>query len=526
MRMNKSKLIYIGSAISIIAILIIYFWNGSKGRDNIDKINYADSILSLCQRYQETDLIRMHEEAHKAFKIGTEIESVHIQSKANLYLSIYEWTKNNRDSALNMAFQVLVETKKHGDKHLEAKCYNILGRFYFDYGNMMIAKDYYYQALRLNQDLKYQYGIATNLLNIGKAESKLGNEAKAMKNYIKSFEIYQKINDKNGMSLVKLNQANSYQKSQLFLKARDIYFECFNYYSSVKDSSKMASCLHNIGSSYTSEGEFDLAIDYLNQSIKISKLINDQQGEIESLSNIAGIEGHLGNLKLANQINTAVLNYYRDNKDSVGIALALMSIFTLQDLGNIESEEFLEAEQIFQKLELKYELIDLYTTAKNKSIKNQNHLQALAYQDRISFLENQLYGTEKQNSMELIFANHKKETQLNRQLELLNLQKAENDKLVMAIWIVSLSAIFIIVALLIAFYLYYNYKRVNKLLEVNDDLILRINEQLTKDLAEDLYLLTIDINQIRKKENADSLTKNFSNFLMKYNNLQKTIVQN
>jgi tetratricopeptide (TPR) repeat protein len=67
---------------------------------------------------------------------------------------------------------------------------------YSNQGNYAKAMDYYFKALKINDELGDKRGQAANLTNLGNLFSNQGNYAKALEYYFKALKIDEEIGKK------------------------------------------------------------------------------------------------------------------------------------------------------------------------------------------------------------------------------------------------------------------------------------------------------------------------------------------
>ncbi len=166
-----------------------------------------------------------------------------------------------------------------GDQVGLTEIYNNFGVFYYQSGSHSNALDYYLRSLTVAEDLNDPVNIAKAYLNIGGVYI-------VMRNYDKALEFFQK-------SEPYLQNINSDQLNVRYLMGvGEVYTEKGQYDDALKtyeqgvDSAPnldRADILKNIGKVHLLNGEYQKAVEYLDQAFEIAKANDQQLVEVQSL---------------------------------------------------------------------------------------------------------------------------------------------------------------------------------------------------------------------------------------------------
>ncbi len=118
----------------------------------------------------------------------------------------------------------------------------------------------------------------------------------------------------------------SYQVKGNYLKAIEFYQQSLKVSESSGEMRRVASSLANIGSLYINIGEFEKALDYQNKSLVLFRKLNMKEGVASALNNIGIIYNNISNFEKALEYNEQSLKLYEELGDKQGIAAATGNI--------------------------------------------------------------------------------------------------------------------------------------------------------------------------------------------------------
>jgi serine phosphatase RsbU (regulator of sigma subunit) len=118
----------------------------------------------------------------------------------------------------------------------------------------------------------------------------------------------------------------SYQIKGNYLKAIEFYQQSLKVSESIGEMKRVASSLANIGSLYINIGEFEKALDYQNKSLVLFRKLDMKAGMASALNNIGIIYNNISNYEKALEYNEKGLKLYEELGDKQGIAAATGNI--------------------------------------------------------------------------------------------------------------------------------------------------------------------------------------------------------
>jgi len=151
-----------------------------------------------------------------------------------------------RQSDFQQALHCFNSAVKSGDSMFIAQCYSNIASTYRNLGNYNIASNYYFKALRINENNNFKEGIADVYLNI----------------------------------------ANIYLSLEEYGSALDFQLKSLHYFIENDYKTETGYCLSNIGLVYYELNDIDTALHYFNRALEINTQTQDQHGIIGSLINI------------------------------------------------------------------------------------------------------------------------------------------------------------------------------------------------------------------------------------------------
>ncbi|HRA11650.1 MAG TPA: sensor histidine kinase [Chitinophagaceae bacterium] len=242
------------------------------------------------------------------------------------------------DATKDSLLKVLTLAKEDTNKVLTL----ITSGQYVEYNNLEEAKNYYVQAYKLSQKLKYTMGILkyysnyTAVLNIQakfdsahlltkealKLATQFGNEERiiiaqqnlsATYSYLQDYEnalqyllpsvaYFERINNDARLSLIYDNLGVIYRETKQYEKSLEYHQKALAIARKSQNTYDIANVLSNLGNAYTSLKKYDTALTVMQQSLLIAKKEN-----YENI--VSNVTGNIGGL-LIKQGRYDSLNFY------------------------------------------------------------------------------------------------------------------------------------------------------------------------------------------------------------------------
>lgn len=239
---------------------------------------------------------------------------------------------SNADSAFYYAQLQYEFAKEAGLKKEMAIARNTQGTSFYMQGNYAQAVDYFYQSLKIKEEINDLKGIAATLNNIGMINDEQEDHDKAIKNYTQAIENVMSIPDyekKPDISQILVASFHNLGALYLNLKNYDKALEYFN--KTLKLTEKLglkrerAYTYSNLGHIYIDKKEYEKSMDYYRKAYEILNVINDENGVVDALINFSMLYAEQGNYTQAINYGKQALavaqqkNFYVQLKDAAEI---------------------------------------------------------------------------------------------------------------------------------------------------------------------------------------------------------------
>lgn len=251
----------------LLAVLLFSsFYSFSQERDPETEI-YLDSLWSVWQDETRIDSLRLDA------------------------LGVYTWTKHVfsvPDSSLYYGQIEYDLAKKIGSETHIAHAFKVLGTSNWVKGDYPTSLSYFEKELAIEKKLDDKVGIAATLNKFGIVYSDLGNNIKALKYFERSLKLREEIGDKEQIYYTLNSLGDLYYEQGNTAKAIEYFVQCLAIQRE-KDSTHTPQSFTNIGKSYARRGDYDIALKYFHQSLKMSENSGGLRNQALTLGNIGTV---------------------------------------------------------------------------------------------------------------------------------------------------------------------------------------------------------------------------------------------
>ncbi len=219
-------------------------------------------------------------------------------------MGIYNYYRGNYPLSISFLEKTIVIRKELGDKKGESAALNNIGLNYASQGNFVKAIDYYHKSLKIDDELGNLIGVSDSYSNIGIIQYQQKNYSAANEYYQKSLKVLtellknptcninkNEINKSISSSYINIGLVNYSQKK--LSKALEFYQESLKITEAIGDMQGMSQAYNNIGMIYDDQKKFVNSIECYQKSLKMLENIGDKGGMIVVLSNIATLKNKL-----------------------------------------------------------------------------------------------------------------------------------------------------------------------------------------------------------------------------------------
>jgi signal transduction histidine kinase len=194
----------------------------------------------------------------------------------------YQFENSNPDTALLLAQQGLLLSKKNRFTAGEIECLNMTGLIFITTGNYPKALEYLLESLKKSEAIQDESSITTELSNIGIVYSAQGDYRQDIRYNLMALPIDKSLNHTRNIAIMQLNLGDSYEKLNILDSA--IYFTSQSYALSLQSKyiDLTGVALNNFGNIYSKLGKPDTALKYYRSDFPYLKDANDEDDFCET----------------------------------------------------------------------------------------------------------------------------------------------------------------------------------------------------------------------------------------------------
>lgn len=231
--------------------------------------------------------------------------------------------KNNPDSGIKVADQLIARAQSANNKKWEAYGYNARASNYFNKSAYDSALVNHERALKLRQEMGDRKTEAQSLGNMGLVYERKLDYVKAIDFHLQSLHIKEEMLDSLGMSNSYGNIGNIY----MYMKQNDLALEymkkCYNIKVKGTDTAGIALVNGNLGNIYLQSGDTVNALKEYAAALSLWEKIGDRKGQALTLNNAGSVYQGLHQNDKAHEMYAAALEIRRTLNDPTGIAASL-----------------------------------------------------------------------------------------------------------------------------------------------------------------------------------------------------------
>ncbi len=266
------------------------------------------ALFTVANSTQIDSLINLtHQERNDSVLLDLYNEIGSATYKVDQQLAKKYWTKA----------QQLAENKIKGNRtHYFVKQLSIakngLGIVNRRMGNYSEALTYYFDCLKLNEEIKNDTNISSTLQNIGIIYRDLEEYDKAIDYYDKSLEMRLQIND----SLALAGSYNAYgilyRRIKEYQKALDYYHKSLAISEKLNDNENVAQSHNNIGVVYVLKKDYPKAVEYFQKAFDLHSSKNNEAGIARYYANMTHVYDRQGNVSKSIEFGLKAYQQYQE----------------------------------------------------------------------------------------------------------------------------------------------------------------------------------------------------------------------
>jgi tetratricopeptide (TPR) repeat protein len=202
---------------------------------------------------------------------------------------------------------------------------NALGNLGIGYrlkGDYPNAQKYYFEALKIDKQLQYKFGIGKRLVGISNLFLNIGNLPQALTYSYKALEVNLEINNTRAIALSYAIIGNVNNELGNHMQALDYQFKSLKTFIDIKDYNNIVSTFIQLGKIYKEIKKYTESIKYLNQALKLASEKELIQEKAETLNELSAVYFDKGDKKQALNYSLEALKINSLHKINGGIAIS------------------------------------------------------------------------------------------------------------------------------------------------------------------------------------------------------------
>lgn len=414
---------------------------------------------------------------------GTNIQSTSMDSALLYYnwaIELIDRSKSQKSSSP----RVLKALKK-----LKATSLRYIGIVYFYEGKYDLAIDYFFNSLKILEEINDKIGISLCLGNIGAIHVNLGNFEKALEYFEKLLETFEELGDKANMGACYNNIGAIHQHQKNFNSALEYYQLSLQIFEELGDSNRISDCYSNIGLIKVISGEHSDAIEFYKKALNIYKLLGDTNGESTIYCSIA-------NLHITIADSSAKASQKKINNLNLAIEFGTKSIELARRIKSFPLEG--------------HAALALMNAYK----KSGNAKQALMYAEIFMSTKDSMYSEEKTKALAEVEAKYeakKKQQEIENKHLIIENNKIESSRQRTRLNLFISGSFLLGLLVLVAIFAYRQKHKINLVILEKNALLEQYNEEInatSEALRSQNDQLTSQNNEITKQRNEIEVQKN------------------
>ena len=395
------------------------------------------------------------------------------------------------DEAMNYGNQAKELAVELNDSTALAYALKNIGLCHYIHGNYIDVSLNWHQSLAIFRALNDELGSANLLSNLGVVYADQGDQAKAIDFYLQSLLLSEKLGDKSRIATALGNIGYAYSSKQAtYDQALTYYWRALPIGEEIEDNDIIGTTASNIGEIYVQKEEYDSALYYLEKSLvafentvdaavskKLIGTIYAKKGEFQK-----AIDFQLEAIKIATSYNAK----YDLAKSFLGLAE------TYEEMGKAGEaiSAFQKAQSIGEEIEADYTLKDIYKGLAKSYANLSDFKNAFEYQQLFGLVKDSIYNAEiddKIKTLQFSYEIDKREDEIKILEKTSEIEGLEIERQKTVIYVGTIG-VFLLILIGIGLYNRYKYaQRTKKIIEIEKDksqkLLLNI---LPKETAREL----------------------------------------
>lgn len=275
--------------------------------------------------------------------------------------------------------------------------YNDIAITYRKMGQYKMAKDYHLLALDLAEKIDDKETIESSYHGIGFLYETVGDYDEAIKYYLLSLEIAEQRNAKNGIIVTMQNISKTYNKNENLEKAQETIKNAYDLALEYNDTVLIANVLHDYGEVLIEVGDYQEALEKLNQALEVYQSKPYDYAVPRSLVYIGDVYVKMEAYDEAESYFKKALTYGKlvDVKIYTRLYNELGKLYLGRKDPKTAEESFLTALKTAEKNNLKKQSLVSYENLYKIYAETDDYKKALRYLEQVTQLKHEILSKEK-----------------------------------------------------------------------------------------------------------------------------------
>jgi len=208
------------------------------------------------------------------------------------------------EKAIIHANTALLLAEEGGHKYFQAMALNNIGNGYFNKADYKTCLNYYFRALKIQENINNKKGILTGCGAIGNVYVGLKKPDEALKYYERALKIANEIGSKRGLASCLIAMGTIYADKKDYNKALDHFFRSLKLFEELNNDDAAATCYNNIADSYQHLKDFQKSLIYITKAAELYEKTGNIFGQSLAMNNYGDFYHSIGD-------ETTALEYYK-----------------------------------------------------------------------------------------------------------------------------------------------------------------------------------------------------------------------
>ena len=380
---------------------------------------------------------------------------------------ISHYYQNNLDECIRLIHQ-MKSLLNADDYFKQGAAFNNLGLMYSSLNRYDSSMYYFDRALERYSRLKEtpRKGYADVYSNMAVAEIDQGNPEKSMEYNMKSLEFLDESSEPGEVASAYNNIGSLYIKMNNFEKAQEYLEKALKLKLTHQINRNIANTYVLLGDCFHHQSKNEKALEYYGEALKSERQLGNSAEEGSTLGYIANVqleEGDLAAAMATARKSASLKREFSNESEFAGSRYLIGQIFNEMGIADSARHHWLFAEEVYQRLGQKIELLEVWTALSALEEKSGNNKMSLKYLQQAFSIRDSILNEEKEKNLAQLEAKYQNKLKA-EEIQDLSKQQQLNESLLekQSQFIAAMIGSLLLLALLL-FALWFNSRQRGKL---------------------------------------------------------------